>query len=88
EDSQGNMEVFAPAGGGETGGATPGILVVYSLPGGTSSSSLTSTGPSNGSSLTGLEQPIIIVLGVVVVVLAMYVLLKRRTPTQARATPP
>ena len=31
EDSRGNMEVFAPAGGGELGGATPGILVAYSL---------------------------------------------------------
>jgi len=93
EDSGGNMMVFAPAGGGELGGATPGILVAYSLPGGqttntTGSSSGTNTSSSTGPSIAGLEQPIIIVLGVVVVVLAMYVLLKRRTPTQARATPP
>ncbi|MDA4115436.1 MAG: PQQ-binding-like beta-propeller repeat protein [Thaumarchaeota archaeon] len=93
EDSNGNMEVFAPAGGGELGGATPGILVAYSLPGGlsttgTGSTSSTSTSSSTGQPIAGLEQPIIIVLGVVVVVLAMYVLLKRRTPTQARGTGP
>jgi len=91
EDSGGNMEVFAPAGGGELGGATPGILVAYSLgqiTSTTGSTSGTSTSSSTGTSFAGLEQPIIIVLGVVVVVLAMYVLLKRRTPTQARATPP
>jgi len=91
EDSSGNMEVFAPAGGGELGGATPGILVAYSLgqiTNTTASTSGTSTSSSTGTSLAGLEQPIIIVLGVVVIVLAMYVLLKRRTPTQARATPP
>jgi len=93
EDSGGNMLVFAPAGGGELGGATPGILAAYSLGGisvttnpSSGSSSTTSTGPV--SSFGGLEEPIIIVLGVAVVVLSMYVLLKRRTPTQSRGAPP
>ena len=31
EDGQGNMMLFAPAGGGELGGATPGILAAYWL---------------------------------------------------------
>jgi alcohol dehydrogenase (cytochrome c) len=89
EDSQGNMMVFAPAGGGSGVGATAGILVAYSLPTSTGSgTSSSSTSTSTGTSIAGLEQPIIIVLGVMVIVLAMYVLLKRRVPTQSPAAPP
>jgi alcohol dehydrogenase (cytochrome c) len=75
------MMLFAPAGGGDLPNATPGVLYAYWL--GTSCcSSSTTTGQSFDTG--GLQQGIIIVLGVVVVVLAMYVLLKRRTPTQSR----
>jgi alcohol dehydrogenase (cytochrome c) len=85
EDSQGNMMLFAPAGGAELGGATPGILAAYWLVGlpSTTTGSSSGSGPTTttGTGFAGLEQPIIIVLGVMVVVLAMYVLLKRRTPT-------
>jgi hypothetical protein len=82
EDGQGNMMVFAPAGGAELGGATPGILAAYWLGTSTTTSGTnSSTSTTTGTTFAGLEQPIIIVLGVVVVVLAMYVLLKRRTPT-------
>ncbi len=84
EDSQGNMMVFAPSGGGDLPAATAGLLAAYwlgpiSTTTGSGSGSNTST---TGTNLTGLEQPIIIVLGVVVVVLAMYVLLRRRTPAK------
>jgi len=82
EDSQGNMMLFAPAGGAELGGATPGILAAYWLVGtGTTTGSNSSSTTTTGTGFAGLEEPIIIVLGVMVVVLAMYVLLKRRTPT-------
>jgi hypothetical protein len=72
-----SMMLFAPAGGGDLPNATPGVLYAYWC------------GPNSCSSGTAsqgfdLVQVVIIVLGVVVVVLAMYVLLKRRTPTQSR----
>jgi alcohol dehydrogenase (cytochrome c) len=86
EDSQGATMLFAPAGGGDLPSATAGILVAYWL-GHTTTTSTGSntTSTNNGTSLAGLEQPIIIVLGALVVVLAMYVLLKRRSPTQSPA---
>lgn len=87
EDIQGNMMLFAPAGGGDLPAATAGILVAYwlghTVTSGTGSSSTT----SSGTSLGGLEEPIIIVLGAAVVVLTMYVLLRRRTPAQAQPSP-
>lgn len=83
-DTKGVMTLFAPAGGGDLGGATPGVVVAYNVvcPGGTGSSCGGAGGPVD------LEQPIIIVLGVVVVILVMYTLLKRRTPTRAHGSPP
>ncbi len=84
EDSAGNMMVFAPSGGGDLPSATAGLLTALWL-GPNSQTSGTSSSTSTGLSVGGLEQPIIIVLGVLVVVLAMYVLLKRREPTQPRA---
>jgi alcohol dehydrogenase (cytochrome c) len=88
EDSAGNMMVFAPAGGGSDPEPTSGVLVAYWLGNcttcnTTSSGSASSTG--SGPNTSGLEQPIIIVLGVVVVVLAMYVLVKRRAPQRPAA---
>jgi len=77
-NTEGVMTLFAPAGGGDLGGATPGVVVAYSLAG---------LPPPGGGG--DLEQPIIIVLGVLVVVLAMYTLLRRRTTTRgSRSTPP
>jgi alcohol dehydrogenase (cytochrome c) len=83
EDSSGNMMIFVPSGGGDLPSATAGLLTAFWL-GGPSSTSGTSTSTSTGTTIAGYEQPIIIVLGVLVVVLAMYVLLKRREPTQPR----
>lgn len=93
EDSQGQMMVFAPAGGGSLPAATAGILIAYALPGQSSTASGTgssSTTSSTGTpvSAAGLEQPIIIALGVVVVVLVMYILVRRRSPTQGAASAP
>jgi alcohol dehydrogenase (cytochrome c) len=76
------MMVFAPAGGGDLPNATPGVVAAYWLGGSTCTIGTTTVAPPSG---TGLEQPIIIVLAILVVVLAMYVLLKRRAPTQPRA---
>jgi alcohol dehydrogenase (cytochrome c) len=81
EDSQGNMMLFAPAGGGDLPSATAGILAAYWL-GQNTSTTGSSTGTSLSTGFAGLEQPIIIVLGILVVVLAMYVLLKRRAPSE------
>jgi outer membrane protein assembly factor BamB len=84
EDSQGNMMMFAPAGGGDLPAATAGILVGYWLGPGHQTTTTSSSGQetsSTGGSLAGLEQPIIIVLAILVVVLTMYVLLRRRSPT-------
>ena len=67
EDGQGNMMLFAPAGGGELGGATPGILAAYWL-GPNVSTTSSSTSVNSGPNTSGLEQPIIIVLGVAVIV--------------------
>lgn len=81
-----NMMLFAAAGGGDLPNATPGVVAGYWCgPNGCSES--TSTGTSSGTNPVGggLEQPIIIVLAILVVVLAMYVLLRRRTPAQPRA---
>jgi glucose dehydrogenase len=75
-----HMMLFVPAGGGDLPNATPGVLYAYWL--GLNCCS-TGTGTNNGV-FGGLEQPIIIVLAILVVVLALYVLLKRRAPTQPR----
>ena len=87
EDSNGNMMLFAPSGGGDLPNATPGVVTAFWLGQGTTTSG--SGGPSTTTSSNifgpGLEQPIIIALGVVVVVLAMYILVRRRAPTQPRA---
>lgn len=86
EDSAGNMMVFAPAGGGSDPEPTSGVLVAYWLgPQSTVTGSSSTTSTSVGLSLGGLEQPIIIVLGVAVVVLAMYVLVKRQAPQRPAA---
>jgi len=78
-DTHGNMMVFVPSGGGESAGAaTAGVLTAFWLGPLTSS---TTTGVGTGN----LEEPIIIALGVIVVILAMYVLIKRREPTRPRA---
>ena len=72
-----NMMLFAPAGGGDLPNATPGVLTAFWC------------GPNGCQTGTpvpvtmGLEEAIIIALGVLVVVLAMYVLLRRRTPKQS-----
>jgi hypothetical protein len=68
------MMLFAPSGGGDLPNATPGVLSAYWC--GPSGCQTGTTVPPG----LGLEEPIIIVLGVLVVVLAMYVLLKRRKP--------
>jgi alcohol dehydrogenase (cytochrome c) len=76
-----NMMLFAPSGGGDLPNATPGVLSAYWC--GPSGCQTGTTVPPG----LGLEEPIIIVLGVLVVVLAMYVLLKRRrdeSPKQSR----
>ena len=86
EDSAGNMMVFAPSGGGSLPDATAGVLTAFWLGQQTSTqTSGASSSTSTGLSIAGLEQPIILVLGVLVVVLAMYVLLKRREPTRPAA---
>ncbi len=85
EDSAGNMMLFAPAGGGDLPSPTAGILVAYWLSSTTGTG--TGTGTTTSTPLGGLEEPIIIVLGVLVVVLAMYVLLSRRTPRQSAVAP-
>jgi hypothetical protein len=88
EDSEGNMMIFAPSGGGSLPNATPGVLTAFWLGPITS----TQTGSSGTTSTTGsgpgpgLEEPLIIALAVVVVVLAMFILLRRRTPVQGNAT--
>jgi uncharacterized membrane protein len=76
------MMLFAAAGGGDLPNATPGVVAGYWL-GANAQTSGTSTTTAVGG-FGGLEQPIIIALAIVVVVLAMYVLVKRRAPTQAR----
>ena len=78
-----NMMVFAAAGGGDLPTATAGVVVGYWL--GPNRSTQTASTGQGGSIFGGLEQPIIILLAILVVVLAMYVLLKRRAPTQGRA---
>ena len=82
----GQMEVFASAGGGDLPNPTPGLLAAYGLSSQTTASSsgsqsITGTGPSGAS----LEQPIVIAVGAAVVVLAMFLLLRRRNPRQAPA---
>jgi hypothetical protein len=73
-----NMMLFAPSGGGDLPNATPGVLSAFWCgPNGC----LTATSPGSG---IGLEEVIIIAMGVLVLVLAMFVLLKRRTPKQQR----
>jgi len=74
-NTQGVMTLFAPAGGGDLGGATPGVVVAYTL---------------QNVPPPSVDQPIIIALGVLVVVFAMYVLLSRRRKeaSSARAKPP
>jgi outer membrane protein assembly factor BamB len=82
----GQTEVFASAGGGDLPNPTPGLLAAYVLPQCTSncgSQSSTSTGPGGPTFGASLEQPIIIALGAAVVVLTLFLLLKRRKPTQA-----
>lgn len=85
EDGAGNMMVFAPAGGGSDPEPTSGVLVAYWLGQTTTTGSTSGVATSTGTSLGGLEQPIIIVLGVAVVVLAMYVLVRRRAPQRPAA---
>lgn len=80
-NTEGVMTLFAPAGGGDLGGATPGVVVAYTLTCTTNCGVVSSGGG-------GLEQPVIIVLGVLVVILAMYTLLRRWTPTGGRGGPP
>jgi alcohol dehydrogenase (cytochrome c) len=72
------MMLFAPAGGGDLPNATPGVLYAYWL----GPTCLTTPTPPGGG--IDLQQAIIIALGAVVVVLAMYVLLKRRAPANGR----
>ena len=77
------MQLFAAAGGGDLPNPTPGLLAAYGLPPGSSrSGSQTSSSTGTGGPLfgAGLEEPIIVALGVVVVILTMYLLLKRRSP--------
>jgi hypothetical protein len=73
------MMLFAPAGGGDLPNATPGILYAYWL-----GTITTNTKTDQGIETGVLQEGAIIVLGVLVVVLAMYVLLKRRPATQSR----
>jgi len=69
--STGEMMLFVPGGGGDQP-PTPGVMVAFALPTGATSAS------SGGSSTGTLQWPITIALGVVVVVLVMYILLRRR----------
>jgi len=82
EDAQGNMMVFAPAGGGSDPQPTSGVLVAYWL---NQPPPASGTSTTTGTNLAGIEQPTIIVVGVVVIVLAMYVLVKRRAPPRPAA---
>lgn len=83
--SAGQMMLFVPGGGGDQPSPTPGVLVAFSLPTGaisnsigTTSSSAEQTSTAGGSGTGAWQEPVIIALGVVVVVLAGYILLRRR----------
>jgi len=65
----GEMMLFAPAGGGDLPNPTPGVLIAFGLP--------ASAGGQSGI-LSLIQQPLTIALGVIVIVLAMYILLKRK----------
>lgn len=81
----GAMMLFVPGGGGDQPSPTPGVMVAFSLPtgttsshsAGTASSSSVETSTPGGSGTGALLVPAIIALGVVVVVLAAYVLRMR-----------
>ena len=81
ESLSGQMELFASAGGGDLPNPTPGLLAAYGL----STQTLTSSSGSQSTTGSGplgasLEEPIIIAIGAVVVILSMVLLLRRRKP--------
>ena len=79
----GDMMLFVPGGGGDQPSPTPGVMVAFSLPTGSipysTAASSSSGGTSSGGTGTGaLQVPVILALGLVVVVLAAYIVLRKR----------
>ena len=66
---RGEETLFVPAGGGDLPTPTPGVVLAFSLPAG-------ATGNQGGGFL-GTQELITIALGVVVVILALYIIAKR-----------
>jgi hypothetical protein len=68
QDLRGKETLFVPAGGGDLPSPTPGVVLAFSLP-----PSAAST-PNQG---VGTQEILTVALGVVVVILALYILAKR-----------
>jgi hypothetical protein len=77
----GDMMLFVPGGGGDQPSPTPGVMVAFSLPTThpySTATSSSSSGTSGGSGTGALQVPVIIALGAVVVVLAAYIVVRKR----------
>ena len=66
---RGEETLFVPAGGGDVPTPTPGVVLAFSLPAGATS--------NQGGGFLGTQELITIALGVVVVILALYIIAKR-----------